>query len=126
MMSKITNPIFAASEKAYLEFVLQYEFPERYVVIDQLNSMNEDDITRDVSPYYWIMEFRPNGINAGHGPMRSCIWIEVLHETGIAPTVFSLYERNGVVFELEIYNADSSAMDLDTIMSGKILVRSAE
>ena len=126
MMSRITNPIFAASEKAYLEFVLQHEFPERNVVIDQLNSMNEDDITRDVSPYYWIMEFRPNGINAGHGPMRSCIWIEVLHETGIAPTVFSLYERNGVVFELEIYNADSSVMDFDTIMSGKILVRSAE
>ena len=126
MMSKITNPIFTATEKTHLEFVLQHEFPERNVVIDQLNSMNEDDITRDISPYYWIMEFRPNGINAGHGPMRSYISIEVLHEGGIAPTEFYLYERNGVVFELEIYNADSSAMDLDTIMSGKILVRSAE
>ena len=125
-MNKITNPLFAATEKAYLEFVLQHEFSERNVVLDQLNSMNEDDITRDISPYYWIMEFRPNGINAGHGPMHPYIWIEVLHEAGIAPTEFSLYKRNGVVFELEIYNADSSAMDLDIIMSGKIIVRSAE
>ena len=124
-MNKITNPIYTATEKAYLEFVLQHEFPERNVVLGQLNSMNKDDISRDVSPYYWIMQFRPNDINAGHGPMRPYIDVEVLHGTGIAPTEFTLYERNGVVFELEIYNADSSEMDLDTIMNGEIIVHSA-
>lgn len=124
-MNKITNPIYTATEKAYLEFVLQHEFPERNVVLGQLNSMNKDDISRDVSPYYWIMQFRPNGINAGHGPMRPYIDVEVLHGTGIVPTEFTLYERNGVVFELEIYNADSSEMDLDIIMNGEIIVHSA-
>ena len=60
------------------------------------------------------MFLRPNGINAGYGPMRPYIQLEVLHGA-----VFTLYERNGVVFELEIYHADSSEMDLGTI---KVLV----
>ena len=124
-MNKITNPIYTATEKAYLEFVLSHDFPERNDVIEQLNYMKDAEITRDVTPYYWIMEFRPNGINAGHGTMRPYIDAEVLHGTGAAPTEFTLYERNGVVFELEIYNADSSEMDLDTIMNGEIIVHSA-
>lgn len=121
MMNRITNPIYMAAEKAYLEFVLQHEFPERAAVLAQLNAMNEADLTRDVSLYYWIMEFRPGGINAGHGPMGACIQIEVLH--GTAPTVFTLYMRNGAVFELEIYNADSSELDADTMMDGETIVR---
>lgn len=118
-MKRITNPIYTAEEKAYLEFVLQNEFPERDLVFDQLNAMKEPDITRDVSPYYWIMEFRPNGTNTGQGYMRPYIQIEVL---GQASTVFTLYERNGAVFELEIYRADSSEMDLGTDMDGEVMV----
>lgn len=125
-MPFITNSVFTDVEKAHLEFVLSKYFPERSVVIEQLNNMNDTEITRDITPYYWIMEFRPNGINAGHGPMRPYIDVEVLHGTGIAPTEFTLYERNGVVFELEIYNADSSEMNLDTIMNGEIIVHSAK
>ena len=121
-MPFIINSIFTEIEKAHLEFVLSYDFPEKSDVIEQLNNMKEADITRDVTPYYWIMEFRPNGINPGHGAMRPYIDIEVLHGNGIAPTVFTLYKRNGYVFELEIYNADSSAMDLDAIMLGQFLV----
>ena len=122
-MPLITNSIFNDVEKAHLEFVLCHEFPKKSNVIEQLNNMKEVDITRDVTPYYWIMEFRPNGINPGHGSMRPYIHIEVLHENGSAPTEFTLYERNGFVFELEIYNADSSAMNLDTILLGEIVVR---
>lgn len=120
-MPLITNSIFNDVEKAHLEFVLSHEFPEKTDVIEQLNNMKEVDITRVVTPYYWIMEFRPNGINPGHGPMRPYIDIEILHGNGTAPTEFTLYERDGFVFELEIYNVDSSAMDLDTIMLGEIV-----
>ena len=122
-MSLIANSIFNDVEKAHLEFILCHEFPEKSDVIEQLNNMKEVDITRDVTPYYWIMEFRPNGINPGYGPMRPYIGIEVLHGNGTGPTEFTLYERNGFVFELEIYNADSSAMNLDAIMLGEIVVR---
>ena len=119
-MMLITNPVFTEVEKSYLEFVLQLDFQGKSTVIDQLNTMNTSDITRDITPHYWIMEFRPNGMNAGHGPMHPYVRFEVIHESEIPSTVFTLYERNGVVFELEIFNADSSAMDLDAIMDGNV------
>lgn len=124
-MPFISNSVFTDIEKAYLEFVLAYDFPEKSDVIKQLNNMNTDDIKRDVTPFYWIMEFRPNGMNPGYGPMRPYLYIEVLHGNGTAPTEFTLYERNGFVFELEIYNADSSAMDYNTIMDGEVFVRTS-
>ena len=119
-MPLITNSVFSDVEKAHLEFVLSHDFPEKSDVIEQLNNIKEVEITRDVTPYYWIMEFRPNGINPGHGPMNFYISFEVLHGNGTAPTEFTLYKRNGYVFELEIYNADSSVLDLDSIMLGEI------
>ena len=121
-MPLITNPIFNAREKTFLEFVLSVDFPERSAVATQLNGMRGADITRDITPHYCIIEFRPNGINAGQGPMRPYLTIEVLHGPDTVPTAFTLYQRNGAVFELEIYNADSSEMDLDRVMCGDIRV----
>lgn len=119
-MSFITNPVFSEIERTHLEFVLSHDFPKRSNVIEQLNNMKEAEITREVTPTYWIMEFRPNGVNPGYGPMHFYISFEILHGNGTAPTEFTLYERNGFVFELEIYNADSSVMDLDAITLGEI------
>ena len=121
-MPFVTNAVFTDTEKALLDFILSYDFPEKGSVVDLLNQMKSSKIVRDITPYHWIMEFRSNGISAGQGPMRPYIQIEVLHGSGIAPTEFSLYERNGVVFELEIYNADGSEIDLNAIMSGDISV----
>ena len=123
-MNDITNPIFSQREKAFLSVFLRYDFPKRSAVIDQLNAMKAGDVTRDVTPHYWIMEFRPHGINPGHGAMRPYIMMEVEHEDGTVPTVFTLYERNGMVFELEVYNEDSSVMDLDSLTKGHIRVLS--
>lgn len=119
-MEYISNMIFTETEKTHLEFVLQYPFANRDSIVDQLNNMRAEEVLRDITPYYWIMEFRPNGVNPGHGPMGVRICIEVHHGNGTAPTIFTLFERNGFVFELEIYNADSSAMDLAQIMRGEI------
>lgn len=117
-MPVITNPVFDPVEKAYLEWMLAYDFPERMDVVEQLNNMKEADVTRDVTPWHWIMEFRPSGVNPGYGPMRSYMTAQARHGDGAAPTVFTLYERDGFVFELEIYNADSSSMNLDAILDG--------
>lgn len=121
-MARITNPIFTERERTYLEFVLGADFPERDQVLRVLDRLRESELTRNVTPYYWILEFRPDGANPGHGPMRPYLYIEVLHEHGAAPSEFTLYQRGGLPFELEIYNADSSAMDLDTIMDGQVMV----
>lgn len=121
-MNHITNSVFSDREKQYMEFILQNDFPEKRIVIEQLNKMREAEISREITPYFWMIQFRPGGVNAGQGPMRPYICVQVLHQKGMAPTVFSLYERNGYVFELEIYNADSSAMDLDAILHGELYV----
>ena len=121
-MKYITNPVFSDREKQYIEFILQNDFSEKSVVVEQLNKMRETEISREITPYFWMIQFRSDGVNPGQGPMRPYICVQVLHQKGMAPTVFSLYERNGYVFELEIYNADSSAMDLDSIMQGELYV----
>jgi hypothetical protein len=119
-MPLITNSIFTDIEKTHLEFVLSHYFLEKSNVVEQLNNIKENEITREVTPYYRIMEFRPNGVNPGQGPMNYYISFEVLHENGTGPTEFTLYQRNGFVFELEICNADNSVVDLDSIMLGEI------
>ena len=121
-MSLITNPIFSEREKTHLEFVLGVDFPEKARVVEVLNCLEEGELTRDVTPYYWIMEFRPREANPGQGPMELYLSIEV----GKVPTVFLLYGRNGLPFELEIFKADSSEMDLDTILDGQVRVRIPE
>lgn len=121
-MRLITNPVFNRMEVTFLEFLLQHEFPEKSMIIRQLNSLKEKEITRAITPFHFILEFRPDGINPGCGPMRPYIHMEVLHGNGLAPTEFTLYERNGVAFELEIYNADSSALDIATMMDGEICI----
>lgn len=105
-----------------MEFILQNDFASKSVVIEQLNKMRECEISREITPYFWMIQFRPNGVNPGQGPMRRYFSLQVLHQNGMAPTVFTLYERNGYLFEMEIYNADSSAMDLDRITQGELYI----
>ena len=45
-MTLITNPIFTEIEKAHLEFVLSHNFPEKSDIMEQLNNMQEDEITQ--------------------------------------------------------------------------------
>ena len=101
--------------------MLQFDFQGKAAVIEQLNTMKEADITRDFTPHYWIIEFRPNGANPNHGAMRPYIQISVEHDSS-APTEFTLYERNGLVFELEIFNSDNSVLALNTITDGEIFI----
>ena len=54
--------------------------------------------------------------------MSNIISIQTIRDDGSAPTVFTLYSKDGFPFEYEIYNADSSAMDMDTILSGELFV----
>lgn len=114
-MARITNPVYTDREKAELEFVLAQDFPERDQVVEQLNRLRESELTRDVTPYYRILEFRPDGANPGQGPVELLLSLSV----GQIPTCFLLFGRNGLPFELEIFHADSSEMDMDTIPEGK-------
>ena len=118
----ITNEIFSAEEKRLLDFVLQQKFENKNEVIHYINSLSGEHIVRDYSPYYKIIEFRTPDIKDGYVGMSDIIRIQTIRDDGSAPTVFTLYSKDGFPFEYEIYNADSSAMDMETILSGELFV----
>lgn len=117
---QLTNPHFTEQEKALLSFIFQYDFEEKESAVALLNTLKAEDIIRDVTPYYWIMEFRPADMPEGYHGMKTVMHLQVKRE-GI-PTVFNLYERNGQVFEYEIYRADSSALDLRKELQGEVTI----
>jgi NAD kinase len=53
---------------------------------------------------------------------RMRIDVSVIKKDGSVPTVFTLYAKDGFPFEYEIYNADSSAMDMNTISDGELII----
>ena len=118
----ITNDIFSAEEKRLLDFVLQQNIENKNEVVNYINSLSGEHIVRDYSPYHKIIEFRTPNIKEGYVGMSDIIRIQTIRDNCSAPTVFTLYSKDGFPFEYEIYNADNSAMDLDTILSGELFV----
>lgn len=112
-MFQIKNDSFDALEKVYLEFVLEQEFPKKKCFLEQLGAMVPEDLVRDVTPCYRILEFRPAGTRPGYDGMRPVAQITV---GAPIPTVITLYERDGRVFELEVYRVDSSELDPDKLI----------
>ena len=118
----IINNIFSAEEKRLLNFILSQDFENKNETIDYINSLSAGHIVRDYAPYYKIIEFRTPNIKDGYVGMSDIIRIQTIRKNGSAPTVFTLYSKDGFPFEYEIYNADSSTMDMDTILDGEIFI----
>ena len=118
----ITNDIFSKEEKRLLDFILQQDFEKKDDTINFINSLSAEHIVRDYSPYYKIIEFRTPNIKDGYLGMSDMIMVQTVRKDGSAPTVFTLYAKDGFPFEYEIYNADSSAMDMDAILDGELII----
>ena len=116
----ISNNHFSDDEKHLLDFILRQDFLEKEETIHFINALNSTDIVRDYSPFYKIIEFRVAETKDGYLGMSPMICVQVLHHDGDAPTVFTLYSKDGLPFEFEIYNADSSEMDMTKICCGDI------
>ena len=118
----ITNDAFSAEEKRLLDFILKQNFKNKVETVDYLNSLSSEYIIRDYSPYRKIIEFRTGNIKDGYSGMSEIISIQTVRADGGAPTVFTLYAKDGYPFEYEIYNADSSIMDMDIISDGELIL----
>ncbi|MBE6572749.1 MAG: hypothetical protein E7656_10925 [Ruminococcaceae bacterium] len=118
----ITNGIFSKEEKRLLNFILEQDFENKTETINYINALSAEHIVRDYSPYYKIIEFRTPNIQDGYLGMSDMITIQTARNSGSATTVFTLYSKDGFPFEYEIYNADSSAMDMDTILDGELII----
>ena len=117
---QLTIPHFTEQEKALLSFIFQYDFEGKESAVALLNTLKAEDIIRDVTPYYHIIEFRPPDMPEGYDGMREVMHLQVTRD-GI-PTIFNLYQRREQVFEYEIFRADSSALDLKKELQGEVTI----
>ena len=118
----ITNDNFSDEEKRLLDFILKQDFESKAETINYINALAAEHIVRDYSPYYKIIEFRTPNIQDGYLGMSDMIMIQTVRQDGSAPTVFTLYAKDGFPFEYEIYNADNSVMDMNTVLDGELIV----
>ena len=118
----ITNDAFSLEEKRLLNFILAQDFENKDETFRYINTLAAEHIVRDDSPYRKIMEFRTPDIKEGYHGMSSMILVQVVRNDGRVPTVFTLYSKDGLPFEYEIFNADSGAMDMDAILDGEVIV----
>ena len=118
----ITNDNFSNIEKRLLDFILKQDFESKAETIHYINALAAEYIVRDYSPYRKIIEFRAPNIQDSYSGMSCMITVQTAKKDGSAPTVFTLYAKDGFPFEYEIYNADSSVMDMNTILDGDLIV----
>ncbi len=118
----ISNDSFTDEEKRLFEFVLTQDFENKDRTIDYLNSLSAENIVRDYSPFYRIIEFRTSSIKDGYMGMSVIVSVLTVRESGKESTSFTLYSKDSFPFEYEIYNTDSSAIDIDEISGGEVLV----
>lgn len=81
------------------------------------------DITIDRSPYYLILDFHYDALPinrlTAYEKYPDYPTLVVSHDHG-APTVFILHFKDGIISEFEIFNADSSFMDIDSLCKGEV------
>lgn len=114
----INNEEIIDKDKKLLEFFVSHIDDQREKIVQQINFSH---VTKDSSPYYLILEFHVNPLSVtpitGY-PFDS--YIQVLHAPK-APTVI-LFIKNGLVYQFEVFNADSGYMDYDALCEGEVIV----
>lgn len=108
---------------ALLDFFFENISKEmRLPILDVVKQINNSVTTLDISPYYYIINFKE--IDSKF----ALIFKEDVYEIEIqttrlddAPTLFILHLSGGVATELEIFNADSSPIDYNSICQGEVI-----
>jgi len=118
----ITNNVFSKEEKILLNFILKQDFKNKTETLNYINSLPAEHIVRDYSPYHKIIEFRTPNIQDGYSGMSDMIMIQTVRNNGNVSTVFTLYAKDGFPFEFEVYNTDSSVIDMNTILDGELVI----
>lgn len=121
----IFNDAFSNEEKILLDFLLKYDFENKEETINYINSLSSENIVRDYSKYYKIIEFRTSNVKDGYAGMSPIIQVQRKRKDKDSPTIFTLYSKDGLPFEYEIYNADSSPVDMERIFDGEDLCTSS-
>lgn len=101
-------------EKQLLKIFINKISIQRDIVVAQINQAR---ISREVSPYFVIIKFKYEDISFPlwdkcHMPYPT---IQFIHSNGDAPTVLTLFVKEGIINGFEIYNADSTELNLSNL-----------
>lgn len=122
----INNPYLTCLEQKWLSIIWDISFPYKKQMQRQIEVAK---LSREYTPYYKFLNFDvPKNLPPLPHLYRVPIEVWVHHkdedeydetEKIIAPTEFLLHVIDGYVNQLEIYNADSSNMELNNICKGR-------
>jgi len=115
----IRNRNLLSHEKKVITFFISQinNINEKQIIVEQIN---KSDIIRDYSNYYLILKFIVLSPYI-HLPddYRFESTVQVLRRSsGGVPSVFNMYVKNGTIIEFEVFNADASAIDYNTVCKG--------
>ena len=107
----IKNAAIRINEKNGIETLLSEDFLGRGEIINQINCA---EILREYTEFYMALKFKVDNNKVQKIQTNIRVPVEMrVHRTGQVPIQFLLHIVQGYVSELEIFNADSSKIDMD-------------
>ena len=107
----IKNAAIRINEKNWIETLLSEDFLGRGEIINQINCA---EILREYTEFYMALKFKVENNKVQKIQTNIRVPVEMrVHRTGQVPIQFLLHIVQGYVSELEIFNADSSKIDMD-------------
>ena len=107
----IKNAAIRINEKNWIETLLSEDFLGRGEIINQINCA---EILREYTEFYMALKFKVDNNKVQKIQTNIRVPVEMrVHRTGQVPIQVLLHIVQGYVSELEIFNADSSKIDMD-------------
>ena len=107
----IKNAAIRINEKNWIETLLSEDFLGRGEIINQINCA---EILREYTEFYMALKFKVDNNKVQKIQTNIRVPVEMrVHRTGQVPIQFLLHIVQGYVSEFEIFNADSSKIDMD-------------
>lgn len=107
----IKNADIRINEKKWIETLLSEGFWGREEIINQINYAK---ILREYTEFYMALKFKVDNNKIQRIQTNIRVPIEMrVYRPGQVPIQFLLHIVQGYIFELEIFNADSSKLDKD-------------
>ena len=110
----VKNKALEENEKRWLDTILSQRFFYREEVIRQING---SEISRNYTDFYLSLKFKIDKLMMPIGTNTRIPVEMVVYRPEKAPVQFLLHMINGYISELEIFNADSSKINKDEILT---------
>ena len=115
----LCNSQLTRKDLALLNFFLDNNIKQREIVVEQINNST---IMREVDLYYHFLKINPSTKVLLSKDYERASVIQVLYSDVRAPTVLSLYVKDGLIDAFEVYNADNRKIIESELCEGDIYI----